>query len=361
MRARDKAAVGLLLASAIGAAGCATCGIAPLKGDDPFSRTVNSVAGTADDAVKRLTDAVDKITPQDERALGQASSFKVISENGGLLLDATLVEYVNEVGNAVAENGGGKRNSGEKKPPRTKARRFFFGVLNDDSMNAYSLPGGYIFVTRGLVQSLSSESELAWVLGHEIVHVDEEHNLTALKAVIAGKAFAHEAGGITRNLLDPAHAKAGDSAQGDLQSEEIFGKLAGKVSEIALTIGLNKDQESTADRMGLDYSTKAGYDAKGAERVLQLLAANPTRSHSFLSQHDTPEQRLAALAQQIAEKTAKNPGKVGDQRFEDRGFRGIQMAVAQAAAQKAAGTDPKSNDPKPATDGQSSNGTTGTP
>src|SRR5205085_1175167 len=75
---------------------------------------------------------------------------------------------------------------------RLNSRRFFVGVVNDDSMNAYALPGGYILLTRGLVENLSCESDLAWVLGHEISHVDNEDGLTALKGVVGSAAFGKE-------------------------------------------------------------------------------------------------------------------------------------------------------------------------
>lgn len=316
----------LVLALALPLAACETLGIAPPTNINPAKITLDNKLARLDEASKAIQSSVDSITPQDERAVGQASSFKVISESGGLLLDSALVTYVNEVGNLVAQQG--HRIAENGKPPRTKARRFFFGVLDDDSMNAYSLPGGYVYVTRGLLENLTSESELAWVLGHEITHVDHEHNLKALKQQAKGKAAAREFLDIT------GVAGSGGASAVDMKSEKFFGFLAGKLADIQLKLGMDKEQETDADRTGLDSAVAAGYDARGAERVLQTLASNPGRTRSFFNQHATPEQRLADLRPKIEELEKAHHGKIGQARYENRGFATLQMAVAEKSAAK---------------------------
>ena len=238
--------------------------------------------------------AIDEISGTDERAVGQAASFDVIAKNGGLVLDKDLVDYVNQVANLVAHQGA-RKPAREGKPPRVKARRFFVGILDTPVINAYSLPGGYIYLTRGLLQNLTSESELAWVLGHEIAHTDLEHGLTAIKVQVASGEIAESLTGMKSSFQDP----------------NFFGKIAGLLSDFAISRGFGREDELEADALGFEYATKAGYDPRGAERVLVLLSTMPRRGLT----HARPEDRLATLCPKIL---AEDGGKLGIGRFESQ-------------------------------------------
>ncbi len=267
---------------------------------------IESTTKSFSEAKEAVEKAVADISGTDERAVGQASSFKVISENGGLILEGGLVVYVNKVANVVAFHGKGTREPlvGKEKPkPRVRVRRFFVGVLDTDEMNAFALPGGYLYVTRGLLQNLSSESELAWILGHEIAHVDHEHGLKALKVQVGAGKWAEQVVGVKTSFDDP----------------NFFAKICGKMSDFMIEHGFGKADEMEADKDGLEYAVNAGYDAKGAERALRLLATKtrPKPKLLELKNHATPEERLAALQSKIDEYTKKGGGKVGAERFEN--------------------------------------------
>lgn len=334
---RAQAGVLALAAASVVVAGCAICD--PILKDPTISQALGSTpSGKGIDNIAHASqDAIALISPQDERAVGQASALKVIAESGGALLDGKLVAYVNEVGNSVAQQGKrealvpeprkqgetAKDPKSEKLHARTAARRFFFGVVDDPSWNAYSLPGGYIFVTRGLLENMGSESELAFVLAHEVAHVDHEHGLAAIKAQVGASATASA-------FLKETNL-TGSSGNGDIsfQSDKFFGAIAGKLAELLLKVGLEKSAERVADVDGLNHAIAAGYDAHGAERVLNLLALNPNSQRHYLREHDTPEQRLQLLADAIAK---ARPGMVGMSRYEDGCVKNLENAVSQKIA-----------------------------
>ncbi|HEX5364786.1 MAG TPA: M48 family metallopeptidase [Gallionella sp.] len=129
-----------------------------------------------------------------------------------------------------------------------------FGVLDDDDINAFAAPGGYIFVTRGLLAQMKSEAELAGVLAHEMSHVLRRHYLQALKK------------GARTELLAEFAGKAMQSQGADPN----LTKLVNAGTEVYAR-GLDKSDEFEADRMGVVIATRAGYDPYGLPAVLQTL------------------------------------------------------------------------------------------
>lgn len=247
---------------------------------------------------KAAQNAIDAITPAQERAVGQAAALNIIQQSGGLVLEERLVQYVNGVANAVGSKGARKPSPNGN--VRLKARRFFVGILNDPGMNAYGLPGGYILLTRGLVENLTCESDLAWILGHEIAHVDNEDGLKALKLAVGGREFLSQ-------------LRGGGEKEATLDDEDFFARVADKMANITYAAGLDKDEELAADLLGLEYAMKSGYDSRAPKRVLELLATNAKKVRAFAS-HDTPQRRLEVLGARVE----KQPnGKLGIERFDE--------------------------------------------
>lgn len=260
-------------------------------------------------------DAIDSITGDQERAVGQAAAINVIANYGGLVLDEDLVKYVNEVGNLVARQGERKvrRKDGSA---RIKSRRIFVGVLDHPSRNAFSLPGGYVLVTKGLLDSLQSESELAWVLGHEMAHADWEHGLSAMKTKMG---MAGGISGVTNTSFN-----LGDSA--------IFKKFADALAEGVVKNGWDQKAETDADKWGLQYSTRAGYDPKAAARVLGVLASEEAEKgppKEADKSHQSPEQRYAILKDLISK---SSPGAVVADRYDTGCLQRLEAyTIARAA------------------------------
>lgn len=157
-----------------------------------------------------------------------------------------------------------------------------FGVLDSDNVNAFATPGGFVLITKGLLEKMRSEAELANVLAHEISHMVQKHHLNAIR-----KSAGMQAGmNILGNFV----------AQGS-RNQEITRRLVSGMKEVMLR-GLDKDDELEADRMGVVIAARSGFDPYGLRAVLQTLSAmNPQDSGLALmfATHPAPGVRLDAL------------------------------------------------------------------
>ncbi len=305
----------------IAAAPLVSCASAQKVGGGVKSGVTKAVDSTTAKvkALKEATSsAVANINAADEVAVGQGVSLGIISSYHGLVTDVALTDYVNEVGNMVARYGKRKPRTQDGTTYRMNSKRVFVGILDDDSMGAFSLPGGFVYITRGLLENLSSESDLAFVLAHELAHIDQEHNLDALKVEVGGEAFLKELSG-----------GAKDEAAG-FNNPKFFGAVVDKLFEIKAKLGLSVEQEREADRIGLESAIAAGYDAHAAERVIDLLGVVPhTTSKTkkilrFGRGYDPPEERKARLSDAIAQAPK---GSIGEKRFDERGARQLEAAL----------------------------------
>lgn len=160
--------------------------------------------------------------------------------------DSKLQAYVNRVGKWIAMHC--------DRPDLP----WHFAVLDTDGVNAFAVPGGYIFITRGMLLRMRDEAELAGVLAHEVTHVVEKH---ALKTMRKG------------NLTGLASDALGRYAE--KKGKEEFTKIVSAGTEIYAR-GLDKEDEFAADRAGVVIAARAGYDPYGLPSVLQTLASiNP--------------------------------------------------------------------------------------
>jgi predicted Zn-dependent protease len=181
-----------------------------------------------------------------------------------------LTDYVNMVGTVVAQQS-----------PRSTEIPFRFAVLDTDEINAFAAPGGYIFVTRGALELMESEAELAGVLGHEISHVDQKHVLEQVRKGNMITGAASEA-----DLNGPVMDKAVET-------------LAGVIFK-----GLDRGSELEADSLGMLYAAAAGYRPDGLLTFVRRLQANETspRRGRFLAEmkatHPPSADRVAALERQ---------------------------------------------------------------
>jgi len=192
--------------------------------------------------VKKAADIYTPWTPEQEQAIGQASAAKLINVFH-VYENPDMTRYVNLVGNTVA------RQSGRSAP-------YHFAILDTDVVTAVSLPGGYIFITRGALANLHNEAELAGVLAHEVAHVDRRHLEKEIRAQKTAQFAKEEAA---------SHVPAG---------AELI-NIAGSVVTRALTLQVSRDKESEADKVGVEFSSKAGYDPTGLRNFLQFLVAVP--------------------------------------------------------------------------------------
>jgi predicted Zn-dependent protease len=204
---------------------------------------------------------------QQEIALGQQYHPQVVQQIG-LYADRDLQSYVDRLGRQLAARS--------ERPDLP----WHFAVVDDPSVNAFALPGGYVYVTRGLVDHMSSEAELASVMGHEIGHVTARHSMNQLS-----KAQLTQLGLTLGMVLAPEAARYGDLAN-----------LAGGL----LFLKFGRDDERQADELGLRYISRSGYPPQAMSSVFTLLSRvgqseQGGRLPSWLATHPNPEERLRLM------------------------------------------------------------------
>jgi predicted Zn-dependent protease len=226
---------------------------------------VNKLLDTAKNVVKATSD----IAEPEEIQIGNEMASRLLGA-APLSRDENLQRYVNRVGRWLAL---------QTERPELPWR---FGVLEAPQLNAFAVPGGTIFVTRGLVERMRSEAELAGVLAHEISHVLRKHHLKAIQKG-AQTALAGEA---LNQALRNQNAQARE-------------KLVSFGAEM-YTRGLDKSDELEADRFGVVIAARAGYDSYGLPAVLQTLQAMNAQDSALalmFKTHPAPGERLAALGE----------------------------------------------------------------
>lgn len=221
--------------------------------------------GKTFDTLGKLKDATVDIDEPEEITLGEGVASNLLGA-APLLNDPGLQQYVNQVGRWLALQ--------TERPDLP----WHFGVLDDSNINAFATPGGNVFITRGLLQRMQNEAELAGVLAHEIAHVLKRHHLEAIKKNAR-----------TGLLADLAVAAADRKGR-----HRGLSQLAGVGSELYAR-GLDKDDEFEADRMGVAIAARAGYDPYGLPAVLQVLESVSPENSDFalmFKTHPTPTERL---------------------------------------------------------------------
>lgn len=227
-------------------------------------------------AGKKLSNSNEITEPQEIEIGGHMAG--ALLGSAPLDADATMQTYVNRVGNYLVGFSG------------RPTLKFHFGVLADDGYNAFAAPGGYIFVTRGLMKDLKSEAELACVLAHEINHVVKKHHLKAIQRSQRMGALGDVAGAVA----DSRVAQAGPAAQ---MRREAVEKLM-NVTKDLYTKGLDKDDEFQSDANGMTLAARAGYDPYALIAVLQRLQARSPDDSNFkllFDTHPKAEVRIQAL------------------------------------------------------------------
>lgn len=204
------------------------------------------------------------VTAGQEEQMGREGYPAVIAEYGAYE-DSTTQRYVNEVGQRLA------------KVSHLPDLKWTFTVIDDPSVNAFAMPGGYIYITRGILAHLNSEAQLAGVLGHEIAHVTRRHSASQIsRQQLAGIGLG------VASILSSSVARHGQVAQ------QALGLMFLKYS---------RDHENEADASGIDYATRAGYDPADVPPTYAMLKRVSERAGQrlpgFLSTHPDPGDREA--------------------------------------------------------------------
>jgi len=207
--------------------------------------------------------------------------------------------YVNKVGMWLAQN------SSRPNLP------WQFGVINSSAINAFAAPGGFVFITSGMLMQLENEAQLAAVLAHEISHITEKHHLNAIKEEANRSA-------VTETLFISAQAYQ-DNTNGSNKEQEyqVWAKKVTGMAQELYVKGLNKEDEFMADQYGIRLLAKSGYDAFAYIDNLQVIAAIAADDSALAllyKTHPTPVQRLKSLSEQV-DKLADSEGLLLSNRF----------------------------------------------
>ncbi|MFQ5673878.1 MAG: M48 family metalloprotease [Nitrospinales bacterium] len=206
----------------------------------------------------------------EEKAIGASLAARVFDRYGGPYNNPGLLRYVNLVGQAVAEMS-----------DRTEIE-YHFAIINTNEPNAFATPGGYVFVSIGLLRLLENEAQLAGVLGHEIAHITHQH---ALKTIQRGRRLQ----GISALGLAAFN-----------ENPDKFGRLIDGISDIIFTRGLDKDLEFEADKMGVDYAARVGYNPSGLRDFIRRLGKKTHSGSIFFSTHPPARERYDRLSRLAA-------------------------------------------------------------
>ena len=234
------------------------------------------------DLASLLSQSMEQIDEPKEIEMGRQLSAVLLGAKP-LYKDVALQRYVNRLGRWIS------LQSERPNLPWT------FAVLDDPGYNAFAAPGGYVFVTKGLIDSVADESELAGILAHEIHHVIAKHHLKALRK-------SAQTGLLTRAIA----SQLNNNAQGMLSAQllalgrEVYSK------------GLDQGDEFDADRNGVALAARAGFDPYGLVAVLQQLRTAKPDNPAYtlaLSTHPATQTRLDQLEAAMGQRLDALSGK----------------------------------------------------
>jgi len=266
------ATVALIVTVPFNMGGCSSSGF------NPNNINVEGMLNAGKKAVQ-----AESLNQRQERAIGESVSLAATNRDG-VVTDQKLAEYVVLVGQTLAS-----RTDRADQP-------WVFGVLNTDKVNAFSGPGGYVWVTRGAIAKMQDESELAGVLAHEIGHVVKHHGLDAAKN--AGRLDALATAG---QSLDSRAAAMGD--------------ISDKVVEVILNTGFSQPQEFEADAQAVKIVSAAGYDPNGYLKFLRRIAAEQKAGQQVFGTHPGMDERIKKVKNEISAAGTGGKGATLKDRF----------------------------------------------
>lgn len=206
-----------------------------------------------------------------EEKLGEAIA-KSVEKEYKLAEDPLLQQRVREIGNKIAA------------VCDRKDIEYTFKVLDDDEVNAVSLPGGFIYINKGLLEKVDNDNQLACVLAHEVGHVVARHSIKKLQALQG------------YSLLRILVAQAPQSGEVGAASDMAFTQLL---------LGYSREDELLADQLGARYARLAGYDPKGMieflEKLQEINKRKPLRPKSYFRTHPYVPDRIRIVKQELGE------------------------------------------------------------
>ncbi|MEO5602464.1 MAG: M48 family metallopeptidase, partial [Cyclobacteriaceae bacterium] len=208
-----------------------------------------------------------------EVAMGQQSDPEIVSFFG-IYESEPIQRFIKEKGQEMVTVS------------HRKDLKYDFKIVDSPVVNAFAVPGGYVYFTRGIMAHFNNEAEFAGVLGHEIGHITARHSAKQYSNAMLGQI-----GLVAGSVLSPAFAQ--------------YAEMAGQGLQL-LFLKFGRDAESQSDKLGVEYSTKIGYDAQemaGFFSTLDRLSAQSGGGEvpTFLSTHPDPADREVKVAKMAAD------------------------------------------------------------
>ena len=219
------------------------------------------------------------ITEEQEITLGLQAAPEMMAEFGGLDPSSEAQAYVDEVGNQLVRQSAAANTD----------YPFEFHLLADtETINAFALPGGQVFITAALYDQLQTEGQLAGVLAHEIAHVVGRHGAEHI-------AKAQLTEGLTGAAVVAAYDPDNPNSQYAVQMAQVVGQL--------VTLKYGREDELEADRLGVQFMAEAGYDPTALIGVMEILAqaSAGNQQPEFFSTHPDPGNRIGQIEALITE------------------------------------------------------------
>ena len=273
------------------------------------------------EGLPELGDASDAVlsAPQ-ERAIGKRIMLEVRGDHA-FIEDAEIQDYINAVGSRLV---GATRSA-----TNDNRRDFEFFVLNDDSINAFALLGGFIGIHSGLLLSTNNESELAGVLGHELSHILQRHQSRGADA--QRKGLPLQLLGLAAAILA---ARSGSASSGQATEAALATSAALSYQN---QLDYSREFESEADRLGIQAMAGAGFDPRAMvsffERLLLANRHNDGKTPGYLRSHPLTTERIADMQNRVDQMGAESKRNVPDSldyRFAQAKLRVMSMGGGDA-------------------------------
>ena len=242
--------------------------------------------------------AAKPLSDEEEYYVGRAVAARILSTYL-LLENRKVTEYVNSVGKTVALHSDRPVTYGG----------YHFAILNSGEINAFSCPGGIIFITKGMINAVQNEDELAAVLAHEVAHVNHRDGVSAIQ-----KARLTQVATLIGAQVAQSYTPA--------QLSQLVGAFEGSIDDVFKTLvvnGYSRSQEYNADESALSYLSRTGYNPSALEDFLErLVSRGESSGGGIMKTHPATADRIERLKHETPSENVDVSGfKLRTRRFQE--------------------------------------------